>query len=112
MSTPAIANGLLFCADSMRTLHCIDAATGKGVWTHELDGEVWASALVADGKVYIGTRRGGFWTFALSREKLLLGHVALGSPISATAVAANGTLYVATGTRLFATTIKTTPTVR
>jgi outer membrane protein assembly factor BamB len=95
MSTPAIANGLVFCADSMRNLHCIDAATGKGLWTHELDGEVWASALVADGKVYIGTRRGGFWTFALSREKLLLGHVALGSPISATAVAANGTLYVA-----------------
>ena len=51
MSTPAIANGLVFCADSMRTLHCIDAVTGKGVWTHELDGEVWASALVADGKV-------------------------------------------------------------
>ena len=38
--------------------------------------------------------------------------VALGSPISATAVAANGTLYVATGTRLFATAMKTTPTVR
>ena len=112
MSTPAVANGLVFCADSMRTLHCIDAATGKGLWTHELDGEVWASALVADGKVYIGTRRGGFWTFALSREKLLLGHVALGSPISATAVAANGTLYVATGTRLFATAMKTPPTVR
>ena len=112
MSTPAVANGLVFCADSMRNLHCIDAATGLCLWTHELDGEVWASALVADGKVYIGTRRGGFWTFALSREKLLLGHVALGSPISATAVAANGTLYVATGTRLFATTLKSPPAVR
>jgi outer membrane protein assembly factor BamB len=112
MSTPAIANGLVFCADSMRTLHCIDAATGEGLWTHELDGEVWASPMIADGKVYLGTRRGGFWTFALSREKLLLGKVSLGSPISATAVAANGTLYVATGTRLFAAGLKSAPAVR
>jgi hypothetical protein len=48
----------------------------------------------------------------LSREKLLLGKVSLGSPISATAVAANGTLYVATGTRLFAAGLKVTPAVR
>jgi hypothetical protein len=38
--------------------------------------------------------------------------MALGSPISATAVAANETLYVATGTRLFATTLKSAPVVR
>jgi outer membrane protein assembly factor BamB len=109
MGTPAVANGMVFCADSTRTLHCIDAETGRGLWTHELDGEAWASALVADGKVYLGTRRGGFWTFALSREKLLLGHVPLGSPISATAVAANGNLYVATGTRLYAAALKAGP---
>ncbi len=102
MSTPAVANGLVFAADSMRTIHCVDAATGAGLWSHELDGEIWASALVADGKVYIGTRRGGFWTFALDRQKKVLGMVQLGSPISATATAANGVLYVGTGTRLYA----------
>ena len=102
MSTPTVAQGLVFAADSMRMFHCLDAATGETVWTHELDGEVWASALVADGKVYIGTRRGGFWTFALDREKRILGQVALGSPISATPVAANGVLYVGTGTTLYA----------
>jgi len=102
MSTPAVAGGLVFAADSMRTLHCVDAVTGESVWTHELDGEVWASALVADGKVYVGTRRGGFWTFALDREKKVLGHVQLGAPISATPVAANGVLYVGTGTTLYA----------
>lgn len=102
MSTPAVAGGLVFSADSMRQIHCIDAADGKTLWTHDLDGEVWASPLVADGKVYLGTRRGGFYTFALNREKKLLGQVALGSPISATAVAANGVLYVGTGTTLYA----------
>lgn len=104
MSTPAVADGLVFAADSMRTFHCLDAATGEAVWTHELDGEVWASALVADGKVYIGSRRGGFYTFALSRTKRLLGEVHLDAPISATAVAANRVLYVATGRTLYALT--------
>ena len=80
--------------------------------THKLAGGASGSERVADGQVDFGTRRGGVWYVALSREKLLLGHVALGSPISATAVAANGTLYVATGTRLFATTLKSTPAVR
>lgn len=86
----------------MRSLHCIDTKTGASIWTHELGGEIWASAYIADGKVYIGTRRGDFWVFAESREKQLLSRVELGAPISATAVAANGTLYVSTGTQLLA----------
>ncbi|EFK95604.1 membrane or secreted protein, partial [sediment metagenome] len=43
-----------------------------------------------------------FLTFAASREKRLLGEVALGAAISATPVAANGVLYVATMTHLYA----------
>lgn len=102
MSTPTVADGLVFAADSMRTFHCVDAQTGQAVWTQELGGEVWGSALAADGKVYVGTRRGDFWTFALSREKRLLQRLELGAPISATPVAANGTLYVGTMTHLYA----------
>ena len=72
------------------------------LWTHELNGEMWASALVADGKVFVGTRRGEFRVFAANREKQLLSTVELGQPISATATAANRTLYVATMTHLYA----------
>jgi outer membrane protein assembly factor BamB len=86
----------------MRVLHCVDAATGKGLWTQELGGEVWASPLVADGKVYIGTRRGDFWVFVAARQKEILSSVQLDGPISATAVAANQVLYVATMKRLYA----------
>ena len=102
MATPAVAEGLVFVTDSKRNLHCIDAKNGASVWTHELNGEIWASALVADGKVYVGTRRGDFWTFAANREKQILNRVELGAPISATAVAANGTLFVTTTQRLIA----------
>ncbi len=102
MSTPAIADGLVFIADSMRKVHCIDAETGKEYWSQETKGEFWASPLVADGKVYIGTRKGDFWVFAASKEKQVLATVDFKKGISATATAANGTLFVATMTDLYA----------
>jgi outer membrane protein assembly factor BamB len=101
-STPAVHDGLVFVADCGRRMHCVDSETGKAVWTHEINGEVWASPLVADGKVYLGTRSGNFYVFAASREKKVLSALELGDPISATATAANGILYLATMTHLHA----------
>jgi outer membrane protein assembly factor BamB len=102
MSTPAVHDGLVFIADCGRTMHCVDADTGKPYWTHEITGEVWASPLVADGKVYLGTRSGQFWVFTASKEKKILCTMDLGEPISATTTAANGVLYIATMTHLYA----------
>jgi outer membrane protein assembly factor BamB len=102
LSTPAIQDGLLFIADCGRKVHCVALETGQAHWTHDIEGEVWASPLVADGKVFLGTRKGEFLVFAAAREKKLLSALDLGSPISATATAANGVLYVATMKELFA----------
>jgi outer membrane protein assembly factor BamB len=102
MSTPAIADGLVFVGDSGHRLHCVDAGTGQPHWTHDVKGEVWASPLVADGKVYFATRRGEFLVFAASKEKKLLSETDLGSPISGSPVAANGVLYVTTMRQLYA----------
>ncbi len=102
MATPAVADGLVYVTDAMRFLHCADAATGKELWTHELRGDMWSSALVADGKVFVGSRRGDFCIFAHGREKKLLNTIELVNPINSTAVAANGTLYIATMRTLYA----------
>src|SRR5947207_152627 len=102
MSTPAIYDGVVFIADCGRAFHCLDADTGRPYWTEEIKGEAWGSPLVADGKVYLGTRSGSFYVFAASKEKKILSTAELGDPISATATAANGVLYVATMRRLYA----------
>ena len=102
MATPAVYEGLVFIADTSRVIHCVERATGTPLWTHEANGPFWASPYVADGKVYIGTRRGEFLVFAAQREKKILHRVDVGAPVSATAVAANETLYVATMFRLYA----------
>ena len=56
-------------------VHCVDAATGKPYWTHEVDDEVWGSTLAADGKLYAGTHGGVLWVLAAQREKKVLARV-------------------------------------
>lgn len=102
LSTPAVQGGLVFIADCGRTFHCLDARTGTAFWTHDIQGEAWASPLVADGKVYLGTRSGNFYVFAASGEKKIISEMEFRDPISSTATAANGVLYVATMTHLYA----------
>ena len=101
-STPSVYDGLIFVADCGQYIHCVDAETGKPYWTHDAKGEIWASTLVADGKVYIGTRRGDFWVLAASKDKRVISSLRLDSPIVGTPVAANGVLYVTTMKKLYA----------
>ncbi len=102
LSTVAIADGLVYVTDSEGTVHCVDAKTGEGLWTHAMNGQFWASPLVADGKVYLGTRKGHFCILAAARGKKVLHSIELGAPISATATAANGVVYIATMKQLMA----------
>ena len=101
-STPSVHNGLVFVADCGGYIHCVDAETGKPYWTHETGDEIWASTLVADGKVYIGTRRGNFWILAANRDKKIVSSIKLDSPIHGSPVVANGVLYIATMKKLYA----------
>jgi len=101
-STPAVHEGLVYVADCGRMVHCVDAKTGQVCWTHETKGDIWASTLVADGKVYVGTNRRDFWILAAGREKKVLSTVQMDSAVSATTTAANGVVYVTTMRKLYA----------
>ena len=104
-STPSVYNGLVFVADMANRkgyIHCVDAKTGKAYWTHDTGEQIWASTLVADGKVYIGTRRGNFWVLAADRNKKVISTIKLDSEINASPIAANGVLYIATMKKLYA----------
>ena len=83
-------------------VHCVDANTGEPVWTHELGGDIWSSTLVADGKVYVGSRNKDFCILSATREKQVLATVKFPDTISATPTAANGVLYINTLKRLYA----------
>lgn len=104
MSTPAVANGLVFVPSLAGIVYCVDAATGDEVWQHDAESNVWGSILVADGKGYVGNESGELIVLAAGREKRLVTPkpVDMGSPVFSSPIVANGVLYVATGTHLYA----------
>ena len=102
ISTPSIANGLLFIADYGGSVHCLDAATGKVYWVHDTGSHIWGSTLVADGKVYIGNEDGDFLVLAAGKVKKVIQKVQFSGPVYSSPVVANGVLYVATPTHLYA----------
>jgi outer membrane protein assembly factor BamB len=102
ISTAAIQDGIVYYADFSGFLHALDARTGQVHWTHDLLAAIWASPLVADGKVYLGDEDGDVVVLQAGKEKKVLAEMNLGSSVYSTAVAANGTLYLANRNQLFA----------
>jgi outer membrane protein assembly factor BamB len=96
------ANGLLFIGDFSGFVHCLDAATGKLQWIHDMKAHMWGSTLVADGKVYVGDEDGDFAILASSKEKKLISETNLGYPVYGTPVVANGVMYVLNQSYLYA----------
>ncbi len=101
-STPSIYNGMLFIADCAGEVRCLNVQNGNNYWTHQTTGDIWGSTLVADGKVYVGNRRGDFFVFEASKEKKLINTISMRSLITSTPTAANGVLYVTTLQTLYA----------
>lgn len=102
LSTPAIADGLLYLSDLNGFVHCLDVATGEALWAYDTFAAIWSSPVVADGKVYIGDEDGDLAILAAGREEKELFEGNLGNAIYASPTAHDGVLYVATRSKLFA----------
>lgn len=102
VSTVAVHEGLVYAADYDGRLHCVDAETGQPYWVHDTGAHIWGSPLVADGKVYLGNEDGVLTVLRADSEKTVLSEIEFPAPLHATPVAANGSLYIATMTHLYA----------
>lgn len=103
ISTVSITpEGLLFIGDFSGFVYCLNADTGEHYWTHDMKAHMWGSTLAADGKVYVGDEDGDLVVLAASKEKKLLSETNLGAPVYSTPIVANGVIYVASNTHLYA----------
>lgn len=102
ISTVSVADGLIYAADYSGNLYCLNAATGEKKWQHDTLGHIWSSTLIADGKVFLGNEDGILTILKHGPEKELLGEVEFPAPIYSSAIAANGVLYIATQSHLYA----------
>lgn len=97
----AIHDGLLYASDLAGRVHCLDVKTGAVCWVHETKSETWSTPLVADGKVFVCTKK-KLVTLAEGRTLKVLSEVTLGSTAYATPIVANGTLFVCSQSYLWA----------
>lgn len=102
ISTCAVHEGLVYIADYTGYVYCFDADTGKIHWKHDTQAHIWPSPLVVDGQVIIGNEDGILTVLATGKEKKLIREIELDSPVYSSCIAANGTLYLATHTHLYA----------
>ncbi len=57
-SSPVIAEDLLYMVTDLGVLKCLEAKTGKIVWSQRLEGRYGASLLYADNRIYISSKEG------------------------------------------------------
>lgn len=102
ISTVSVADGLVYAADYAGKLHCLDAKTGKVQWTHDTQGHIWSSTLVADGKVFLGNEDGFLTVMQAGPKKKVLAEIEFNSALHSSPVVANDVLYIQTMTHLYA----------
>jgi hypothetical protein len=101
--TVAIKDDLLYISDFSGLFHCLDAKTGKVHWTYDMFAAAWGSPLIVDGKVYIGDEDGEVSVFELKLEPHEpIAVIDMGNSIYTTPIVANGVLYIANRTHLYA----------
>jgi|GEM_PF-67321 len=109
LGTAVIRDDVLYIADFAGLFHCLNAKTGDSYWSYDLLAGCWGSALIVDGKVYIGDEDGDVVIFhhfgdpeAASRNGVPFAEMNMGTALYSTPVVANNVLYLATRNTLFA----------
>jgi len=103
VACPVIADGLVYLLHNDGQLQCVDAATGENVYvsrTHT--GQHRSSPLLVDGRLYFGSNDGWVSVVRAGRTFELVGSVDVGEAVSASAVVADGVLYIRSAAALYA----------
>lgn len=102
ISTVAVSRGIVYAADYDGNLHALDAKTGALHWVYETGAHIWGSPYVVGKQVYLGDEDGVLHVLKAGKKRKVLNQIALPAPIYSTPIQANGVLYVATQTHLYA----------
>jgi outer membrane protein assembly factor BamB len=94
LSSPAVANGLVYVGSNKGAVYALDAATGMMIWSYQTGGAIYSSPAVADGVVYLGSWDKSVYALnATTGEKLW--SYQTGSYVQSSPAVANGVVYIA-----------------
>ena len=102
LSTPTVAEGILIVGDHAGLIHAVDAKTGEQFWTFDMMSQVWGTAAIVGGRIYIGDQDGDMAIFELSRELKVVAEIENKNSIFGSPVYYDGCLYIVTRSHLIA----------
>ena len=94
--TPVVSGKLIFACTDSGEMQCIDAATGRKLWTQKQQGGFYSSPVLVGNRVYYTTKKGVMVIVAAADKFKLLGRVPLGEKSYATPAVAGGVMYIRT----------------
>lgn len=92
-SSAVVADGKVIVGGRDKKVHCLNAGTGKPVWTFSTRGRVESSPAVAGDRVYVGSNDGRFYVLDLASGSKLWEFNA-GAPISASPAISGGRIVI------------------
>ena len=99
--TAGVKDGLVIAADLSGFVHCLDFATGKRYWEHDMFAACWGSPMIVDGKVFIGDEDGELTVLDFGKEEKELEVKSFNSSIYSTPTFAHGKMFVSDRSRLY-----------
>ena len=92
-SSAAIVGGKVILGGRDKFVHCLDAKTGKELWSVLTRSRVESSPAVVDGRVYVGSNDGRFYVLDVATGAKLWEFNA-GAPLSASPAVAEGRIVI------------------
>jgi outer membrane protein assembly factor BamB len=92
--SPLATGKYLFLSTSYGASVCYDAKTGTKYWEHEFETPVFASPMLADGKIYLLDKKGVMHILKPDKTYSVIGEPALGEGSSCTPAFADGKILI------------------
>ncbi|GAA4422979.1 PQQ-binding-like beta-propeller repeat protein [Bremerella cremea] len=99
--SPVYVDGKIYMVSDRGVATCVDAITGKDVWTNRMGGNYSASPTVADGRIYFCNEAGLTTVIKPGDEYDVLAENDLGERIMASPIFLDGNLVIRTSDHLF-----------
>jgi outer membrane protein assembly factor BamB len=100
-SSPVATEKYVLLAASGATVTCLDAATGKMLWTHEFEDGFYSSPVVVGDRAYLTDRKGKTTVIKLGDKFEQLALNELGEPCVSTPAIPEGRIYLRTDKNLY-----------
>jgi outer membrane protein assembly factor BamB len=101
IGSAVVTSGNVYFADAEGFVECLHADTGKQVWKERLEGKLWGSMLLADGKLYVNNLEGKTFVLAASPRYEHLFTNDIGEPMYAGLAVSQGEIFLRSWRHLY-----------